>query len=151
MRELRFENCHRPKLERKCHQMTSLRASTFFPSPQSLLTCVSTTSVGLNTLTPVTHCTCCPHRCCHRSRRLRRTPSLWECSAGSRTRTGRLSRIYLGVDTEQLRDGVMACCAPVCEGLSPSTYHSEPRPHRSRSRSPYRTSSSQVCSVHSGR
>ena len=45
----------------------------------------------------ITHCTCCPRRCCHRSRRLRHTPSGWECSGGSHTQTERPSRIYLEV------------------------------------------------------
>lgn len=64
--------------------------------------CFYFSTVGIF-LALVTHCTCCPHHCCHHSRRLRHTPSFSECSGGSHTQTEQLSRIYLEVDKDCMR------------------------------------------------
>lgn len=48
-----------------------------------------------------THCICCPHRCCRRSRWLRHIPSAWGCSGDWCTQTERRSKIHLEMDGEK--------------------------------------------------
>lgn len=50
-----------------------------------------------------THCICCPHRCCRRSRWLRHTPSAWGCSGGCCTQTEWRSKIHLEMDGKKNR------------------------------------------------